>query len=298
VSDWLNARIKNVTEAMQIIGEGFTIETIDQYWIMQAEISEKTAREARIERERKRLLKQQEAEQKRRKKQLEDALIIALAQKSTSVWLQEIKDRANYLQPHLRKALGKKHSFEYRDYLSISVEMNDEIITGTLEYRGSETEVKFSVRDFEPLSSVKTPIKRLTLGLSISWFVDCTIVLTRKDFSGRLFHSRAAVSSSKQRNEVRYVPTPSFHESETFVKNGDRIERVIHSVKGHIRTLGSGQTPSEEARERAPIYLRSKLKFNETYVRPHERGVEEKSINEYLVRLSKYSATANALGEL
>ena len=298
VNAWLNARVKNATEAMQIISEGFSIETIDQYRIKQSEINERKARETRFERERNRLLKQQEAERKRLKKELDDALLNALMDKSSSIWLQEIQDRANYLQPHLRKVLGTKHSFEYRDYLSISVEMNDEVITGTLDHQGSITEVKFSARDFEPLSIVKTPIKRLTLGLAISWFVDCTIVLTRKEFSGRLFHSRAAVSSSKQSSEVRYVPTPSFHESESAVRNGDRIERVIHSVKAHIRTLGSGQTPSEEARGRAPIYMRAKLKYNETYVRPHERGVEEKSINDYIFRLSKYSATANALGEL
>ena len=159
--------------------------------------------------------------------------------------------------------------------------------------------MKFSARDFEPLSIVKTPIKRLTLGLAISWFVDCTIVLTKRESSGQLiFRSSSAVGSSKQRNEVRYVPTPSFHESERLVKSGERIERVIHSVKGRIRELSYGHSPSDEARERAPKYLRSKLKSNETYVRPHERGVEEKAINEYLFRLSKYSATANALGEL
>ena len=35
----------------------------------------------------------------------------------------------------------------------------------------------------------------------------------------------------------------------------------------------SDSESSDEARERAPKYLRSKLKRNETYVRPHERGV-------------------------
>jgi hypothetical protein len=296
---WLDARVKTATEAKQIKGEGFTIETIDQYRRKQEQVMEIAAREARYERERNRLIKQQEAEQRRIRKQQDVALINALLQKSSSMWLQEIQDRANYLQLLLRKDIGKKHTFEYRDFLSISVEIDDEVITGTLEHRGSSTEVKFSARDFEPLSSVATPIKRLTLGLAISWFVDCTIVLTTMESSGQsIFRSSSAVSTSKQRNEVRYVPTPSFHHSEGLIKSGERIERVIHSVKGHIRELADGHSPSDEARERAPKYLRSKLKRNETYVRPHERGVEEKAINEYLIRLSKYSATANALGEL
>jgi hypothetical protein len=221
--------------------------------------------------------------------------------KSSPIWLQEIQDRANYLQPHLRKVLGTKHSFEYRDYLSISVEMNDELITGTLEHRGSSTEVIFSATNFEPLSSVKTPIKRLTLGLAISWFIDCTIVLKKKESSGQIFRTKTADSTLKERNGVKYVPTPSFLAAESFVKSGERVERVInfiYSVKGHIRDLADGHSPSEEARKRAPGFIRSRLKANQTYVRPHDRGAEESAINEYQIRLSKYSATANALGEL
>jgi hypothetical protein len=62
--------------------------------------------------------------------------------------------------------------------------------------------------------------------------------------------------------------------------------------------LADGHSPSEEARKRAPGFIRSRLKANQTYVRPHDRGAEESAINEYQIRLSKYSATANALGEL
>jgi hypothetical protein len=301
VNAWLNARVNNATEAMQIISEGFSIETIHQYRIKQSEINERKAREARNERERNRLLKQQEAERKRLKKEHDNALLNTMMSKSSPIWLQEIQDRANYLQPHLRKVLGTKHSFEYRDYLSISVEMNDELITGTLEHRGSSTEVIFSATNFEPLSSVKTPIKRLTLGLAISWFIDCTIVLKKKESSGQIFRTKTADSTLKEQNGVKYVPTPSFLAAESFVKSGERVERVInfiYSVKGHIRDLADGHSPSEEARKRAPGFIRSRLKANQTYVRPHDRGAEESAINEYQIRLSKYSATANALGEL
>ena len=203
------------------------------------------------------------------------------------------------MQPSLRKTLGTRNIFEYRDDLSISVDVNGGVITGLLIYRDEKTEVKFDFEDFEPLTVVKSPLKRLTLGLAISWFIDCTIVLRGTSTAREtIFHSREVKGKTHRVNDVRYVPTPTFHQSERRVRDGERIERVIHSVKGHIRTLDSDHSPSDEARKRAPIYLRSKLKVNETYVRPHERGIEEKSVNEYLIRLSRYSATANAFGEL
>jgi hypothetical protein len=226
-------------------------------------------------------------------------LINELISSASPAWLQEIQDRANYVQPLLRKTLGTRNIFEYRDELSISVDFNGGVVTGLLIYRDMHTEVRFDSEDFEPLSVIKSPLKRLTLGLAISWFIDCTIVLRGTSTAHEtIFHSRQVRGNSHRVNEVRYVPTPTFHQSERRVRDGERIERVIHSVRGHIRTLDSDHSPSDEARKRAPIYLRSKLKVNETYVRPHERGVEEKSINDYLIRLSKYSATANAFGEL
>ena len=68
-------------------------------------------------------------------------------------------------------------------------------------------------------------------------------------------------------------------------------------MAGHIRTLGYGMNPSGEARDRAPKYLRSQMKRNETFVRPHSRG-EDEDRKAYELRLSRYSACAHALVEL
>ena len=299
VATWLSSGVKTALEAKQIMSDGFTSETIAKYRNSQLKIKADLENKLKYEKEQKRLLKQQQVEQQRQQKQQQDALINALISSATPAWLQEIQDRANYVQPLLRKTLGTKNIFEYRDELSISVDFIGGVVTGLLIYRDVNTEVEFDPEDFEPLSVLKSPLKRLTLGLAISWFIDCTIVLRGiSTASETIFQSRQEGGNSHRVNEIRYVPTQTFHQSERRVRDGERIERVIHSVKGHIRTLDSDHSPSDEARKRAPIYLRSKLKVNETYVRPHERGVEEKSVNDYLIRLSKYSATANAFGEL
>ena len=223
------------------------------------------------------------------------------AQLATDEWLTEIIDRAEFLRKYLRKTVDNKYSLELADNVVLSVELLRNIVTGHLESSRKLVEVKFDLDLLETMKPINSFQERLTFGLALSWFIDLSIVLksvrTSTDVYIMKSSAKWSTNSNPTRIGVRYVPTPRFSSAQEAIRKGDGVKKIIHSVAGHIRTLSYGMKPSGEARDRAPKFLRSQMKRDETYVRPHSRG-EDESRRVYEIRLSKYSACAHALVEL
>ena len=232
---------------------------------------------------------------------LSDLWIDQNAQLATEEWLTEIIDRAEFLRKYLRKTVDNKYSLELADNVVLSVELFSNIVTGHLESSRKLVEVKFDLNLLETIKPINSFQERLTFGLALSWFIDLSIVLKSVRTSTGIFIMKPSGKWSTNLNPtsigVRYVPTPRFLSAQEAIKRGEGVGKVIHSVEGHIRTLSDGMKPSGEARDRAPKYLKSQMKKDETYVRPHSRG-EDESRRVYEIRLSKYSACAHALADL
>lgn len=223
------------------------------------------------------------------------------AQLATEEWLTEIIDRANFVKKYLRKSVDSKIALELVADVVLSVELSKNIVTGHLESSKKLIEVKFDLDSLEATKPINDSHKRLTFGLALSWFIDLSIVLKSVRTSSDIFMIKPLGIRSTNSNPtnvgVRYVPTPRFYSAQQAVRNQEGVKKVRHSVSGHIRTLGFGMKPSSDARDRAPKYLKSHMKRNETYVRSHSRG-EDEDRRKYELRLSKFSACAHALVEL
>ena len=232
---------------------------------------------------------------------LSDFWIEQNAKLATEEWLTEIVDRTEFLKQYLRKTVGNKHSLEIADDVVLSVELFSNIVTGHLESSRKLVEVKFDLNSLEITKPIESFEERFTFGLALSWFIDLSIVLKSVRTSTDIYSMKPADKWSTNSNltsiGVRYVPTPRFSSAQEAISRGEGVKKVIHSVAGHIRTLSHGMKPSGEARNRAPKYLRSQMKRNETFVRPHSRG-EDEDRKAYELRLSKFSACAHALVDL
>ena len=232
---------------------------------------------------------------------LSDLWINKNTQMASEEWLTEIIDRAEFLRKYLRKTVDNKCSLELADNVVLSVEMFSSTVTGLLESSRKLIEVKFDLDSLETIKPIESFEERLTFGLALSWFIDLSIVLKNVRIGADIYTIKPldkwATNSNPTSIGVRYVPTPRFSSAQEAIRKGEGVKKVIHSVAGHIRTLSHGMKPSGEARDRAPKYLRSQMKRDETYVRPHIRG-EDESRSAYEIRLSKYSACAHALVEL
>jgi hypothetical protein len=230
-----------------------------------------------------------------------DLWIKEKAQLATEEWLTEIFDRAEFMKKYLRKSIDKKIALELADNVVLSVELSGNIVTGHLESSRKLIEVKFDLDSLETTKPINDSHKRLAFGLALSWFIDLSIVLKSVRTSSSIFIIKPLGIRSTNSNPtnvgVRYVPTPRFHSAQQSIGSGEGVKKVRHSVSGHKRTLGDGLKPSSKARNRAPKYLKSHMKQNETWVRPHSRG-EDEDRKRYELRLSKYSACAHALVEL
>ena len=230
-----------------------------------------------------------------------DLWIEGNAQLATEEWLTEIVDRAEFLRKYLRKSLDKKFALELSDGVILSVAYFGNIVTGHLESSRKLYEVKFELNSFESTKPIQSFQERLTFGLALSWFIDLSIVFKSIKTSNGIYREIPLSARSPSSNTtdvlIRYVPTPRFYLAQEAIGKGEGVKKCIHSVAGHLRTLGYGMKPSGEARDRAPKYLRSQMKKNETFVRPHSRG-EDEDRRAYEIRLSKFSACAHALVEL
>jgi hypothetical protein len=211
-------------------------------------------------------------------------------------WLEEIIARAKIVQPNLRKVPNWPAYVDLaNDGVSIELELIGGNVKGVVMRDYHRLWCSFDPETFEIQSRCETSDARIVAGLSICWFIDCSIVIPRTRSTGLpLFHS-SRVNSTKGPERIRYMPTTAFTERRNESRSMSRRLVVRHLVSGHKRTLPPGHFGSRRARANAPKHL--KMAPNETFVESHFRGTEEDR-RRLQVRLSRYSALGDALAEI
>lgn len=168
---------------------------------------------------------------------------------------------------HLRAWVGRETTG-----LAVSVNLK----TWDVQYRADDPDAIFAV------------------GAVLHWFLDC---------SGGIEH-HPKFTRGLPTNEENVVPWRA--DNNTWSTNSsfdDDVEAVVsgrrkrppkaHRVKGHIRTL-SEYIPTEEARLRAPAYVRRNMGPNDTWVAGYSKGGEA-ALRSLITRLATFSSLADYL---
>ena len=214
----------------------------------------------------------------------------------TEDWLEEIIARAKIVQPNLRKVPNWPAYVELpADGVSVELHNIGRIVKGIVMRDTHKLWCSFDPETFEIESECETSEARYVTGISLCWFIDCSIVIPRTSSSTSALFRSSRLTMEKGAERVRYVPTATFSERRREASFESTRFVVKHLVSGHKRTLKPGHFGSERARANAPRHI--KMAANETYVESHFRGTEEDERN-LRVRLSRYSALGDALSGL
>jgi len=213
------------------------------------------------------------------------------------VWLEEIVARARTVKPSIRRVPHWPARFEDDD-LMIQLEQLPRVIQGVVVVGRQRRWCEFDPSTFEIVSQCDTGEDRYVVGMSISWFIDCSITIHRTSHeSSKLFTIASSASPRSQTQRIRYIPTPTFHERIREVRRAGAGPIIRHKVSGHIRKLPPGRRGSKQAHSNAPQHIRRNMSPSETYVEPHFRGTEAEK-KELFTRLSRFSALGEAMSDL
>jgi len=214
----------------------------------------------------------------------------------TEDWLEEIIARAKIVQPNLRKVPNWPAYVELpADQVSVELQEIGRVVKGIVMRDTYKLWCSFDPETFEIESKCETSEARYVTGVSLCWFIDCSIVIPRARSGSRALFESSKSTTQKGDERVRYVPTATFYERRREASLESTGLVVRHLVSGHKRTLEPGHVGSERARANAPRHI--KMAANETFVRAHFRGTKEDERN-LQVRLSRYSALGDALSSL
>ena len=97
--------------------------------------------------------------------------------------------------------------------------------------------------------------------LAVAWLLDSI---------SRSAGTRSTVLSD--RGEDEWVTAQELEKGTSLGGMAMLEQHALHQVRAHIRTLPDGYRPTPEALERAPMFLRSAMERNQTYVRPSTRS--------------------------
>lgn len=214
-------------------------------------------------------------------------------------WLEEIIARARTVQPSIRKVPHWPARIEFDDEdLTIQLEQFPRAIKGVVIVGRDRRWCEFDPLTFEILSRCENGEDRYVAGMSICWFIDCSITIhSNSSGPARLFVSESKSTSSERTQRVRYIPTPTFRARKMEVRTTGRELTIRHKVSGHLRRLPPGRRGSKEARSNAPEHIRRNMLHSETYVEPHFRGTEAEKA-ELFNRIGRYSALGEAMSSL
>ena len=209
-------------------------------------------------------------------------------------WLGEITERAIEVSESLQKEPSWPKVIELKGITIIL----DGATTHPVAWVGVGNRgglVCFSSSTYDVRTAATNDSWRYMVGIAISWFIDCCIVI-RLNKSPLPFDVKKRPSSrgsGLNRAAARYMPRPIFNKQYEAVRSGTQTSPRAHLVDGFVRTFKDGQQPTAEARSRAPARIQSSLRSTQTWVRPHKRGAaHSKELRTYL---SKYSALADAM---
>ncbi len=211
-------------------------------------------------------------------------------------WLEEIIARAKIAQPNLRKVPNWPAYLELPDDgVSVELQHIGQTVKGVVVRDTHRLGCSFDPETFEIQSKCETSEARFVTGISLCWFIDCSIVIPRTRLSSSALFQSSTFTMQKGPERVRYVPTATFSERRREASLETTRFVVKHLVAGHKRTLPPGHFGSQRARANAPRHI--KMAANETFVEAHFRGTEEDK-RKLQVRLSRYSALGDALSDI
>ena len=208
-------------------------------------------------------------------------------------WLTEILARADNLTGHLRKVPIWPVTFDGGE-LTIVLTANDDWALAWAGLKSHGVVVSFRPADFE-VKHRRHHDAEVAVGLAISWFIDCCIVIEREAPPGVARAATPSIGGGQRAAGVTYVPQAAFRGQINAVQTHRLTIPRAHRVKGHVRKLHPGQTPSTDARSHAPAWVRRQMDEDETFVVAHTRGLEVQN-TVLRTHLSKYSALADAIG--
>lgn len=210
-------------------------------------------------------------------------------------WLDEILARARTVHQFLRKQPHWPATIDLRRGVNIELSQIGNSVRGQVRHGSHTRECTFSPLTWVIQSSCVTGVDRYVVGMSICWFIDCSIVVSKPLGAKEELFEIKSQNSPHGQTRTRYVPTLAYDRRQIELRSTSSRLVVRHQVSGHVRRLSKGRQPSQRARANAPKHIH--LRPDETFVEPHFRGTENERI-QLLVRLSNYSALGDALADL
>lgn len=207
--------------------------------------------------------------------------------------LDEALAFAENLSGSLRKQPDMPIHLDATD-LSIAMTIENDNLRAWVGRESTGLVVSVNLRTWDVQYRADDPDAIFAVGAVLHWFLDC---------SGGIEH-HPKFTRGLPTNEVSVVPwrgdnntwstNPSFHDDVEAVVSGRRKRPPkAHRVKGHVRTLNE-HTPTEEARLRAPAYVRRNMEPNDTWVAGYSKGGEA-ALRNLITRLATYSSLADFL---
>jgi hypothetical protein len=131
-------------------------------------------------------------------------------------------------------------------------------------------------------------------GASLNFFIDCSMDLSLHPKYERVANTATDVATMQLDAAARWTTNVSFVSDVEGIREG-RLNQPpkAHRVKGFIRKL-TERHPTDEARDRAPAFIRRNMGPDDTFVRPHQRGGGN-AAERLFTRLRTHSSLADFL---
>lgn len=201
--------------------------------------------------------------------------------RATDEWMAKIIAHARYISSVLRLAPATPSILSSGELL-VAIAIDDEHLYGWVATRRRGTPVSLSLNDWSVTVLHDDAFSKFALGLSILWFLDCSL---RRYGLGKDHYTPD--------EENIWRPSNSTWSTTTLTRDPSWETRV----RGSVVRLPDGFTPSMEALDRAPSWMRARMQENETWRREHRRGGED-VFGEYVSRMKSVSNVAEGLSEL
>jgi len=131
-------------------------------------------------------------------------------------------------------------------------------------------------------------------GVSLNFFIDCSMNLSLHPKYERVDETTTEPAATQTNPFSTWTTNAAFAADVEGILTG-RLSQPpkAHRVKGFIRTL-TERRPTDEARDRAPAFIRRNMGPDDTFVRPHQRGGGDAAERLY-TRLRTHSSLADFL---
>ena len=214
-------------------------------------------------------------------------------------WLNELLARAEQIEALLSYE-PEWPAILKTDRLTVIIWADEHWVRGWVGVDGSGVVASVGLGDWELRYREDSVDAEFAAGVVLGWFLDCSMRLPESDHPHykprelRLLSDQPDTKTSKISPQWIIGTRPEFLDHVRSVRAERSRLPLAHRVRGHIRKL-SDSVPSEEARGRAPSYIRRIMLPNQTFVQGYQRSGEEKLVT-LKTHLSYASNLSDALG--